>query len=96
MFSDKIYILNKLIAFSDILIYNINMKNQELNNLKSTLIQLVGNKRYFTSLDSIFDKIDENGLSSNEKQALMFLRADLQSVKNQKDSANKKNRYPSY
>lgn len=72
------------------------MKNPELKNLKAMLTQLVGNKRYFTSIDRLFTKMESLELTADEKQALNLLRADLQSFKNQKEREARKQKFPFY
>jgi hypothetical protein len=63
------------------------MKN--LNRLLvSSLIRLVGNKRYFNEIENLLNRLDETTVTPAEKQAIQYLIHDINSAQN--DARNSK------
>lgn len=64
---------------------------EQLLNLRRSLVQLVGNKRYFNSIEKIFKKMESLDLTSEEIQALRLLACDINQAKHEKN--RQKNRF---
>ena len=62
-----------------------------MRELINSLIRLVGNKRYMTTVQKMLERVDMN---PEEKQAIRYLINDLNSTKNELDRAKRKAKQP--
>lgn len=63
-----------------------------LKNLYRSLMKMTGNKRYYSDLEKLFNRMSEEmELSAREKQALSYLSQDIQSSQNKS-----KNNFPMF
>lgn len=59
---------------------------QALYHLKNSLVSLVGNRRYMTSIETLFKKVEELDLTPLELEALTLLSQNINQANHEKNN----------